>query len=374
MVEIFIGSFGENLFDLTATTWINYLAGVGSILLTFLAGAEVDPQVIRKHIRSSVGIGVAGFLIPFGGVLAYAHYVLGWSWPQAQIAGLSLSTTSVAVVYAVMVESRMNRTEIGKIILAACFINDLGTVLVLGILFANHNLWLILFAATTAAFMWLLPRFVPWFFRKTGNRISEPQTKFIFLFLFFLGGLCDIAKSEAILPAYSIGMILAPFFLQERVLAQRMRVMAFTLLTPFYFLKVGSLVRFETVVSAFELIFVFLGVKMTTKFIGILPLTRCFRFSRREGMYTTLMMCTGFTFGTIAALFGLNNGIIDQDQYTILVAAVIGSAVIPTLIAQRWFQPEITLLEEDSDAYENSTWIRWVGGIFQGSCRGRPAG
>jgi len=350
LVEIFIGSFGGNLFGLTTTTWINYLAGVGSILLTFLAGAEVDPQVIRKHLRSSVGIGAAGFVFPFFGVLAYTHYVSGWSWPQAQIAGLSLSTTSVAVVYAVMVESGLNRTEIGKIILAACFINDLGTVLVLGILFANHNLWLILFAATTTLSMWVLPRFVPWFFRKTGSRVSEPQTKFIFLTLFFLGGLSDMAKSEAILPAYLIGMILAPFFLREKVLAQRMRVMAFTLLTPFYFLKAGSLVRFETVCSASGLIAVFLGVKMMTKFIGIWPLTRGFRFAKNEGIYATLMMCTGLTFGTIAALFGFNNGIIDQDQYTILVTAVIGSAVIPTLIAQRWFQPEITLSEEDSDA------------------------
>lgn len=350
LVEIFIGSVGGNLLGLTTTTWINYLAGVGSILLTFLAGAEVDPQVIRKHLRSSIGIGASGFAFPFFGILAYTHYVSGWSWPQAQIAGLSLSTTSVAVVYAVMVESGLNRTEIGKIILAACFINDLGTVLALGILFANHNLWLILFAVTTALSMGILPRFVPWFFRKTGSRVSEPQTKFIFLVLFFLGGLSDIAKSEAVLPAYLIGMILAPFFLRERVLAQRMRVMAFTLLTPFYFLKAGSLVRFETVWSASGLIAVFLGVKMMTKFIGIWPLTRWFRFAKNEGVYATLMMCTGLTFGTIAALFGYNNSIIDQDQYTILVTAVIGSAVIPTLIAQRWFQPEITLSEEDYDA------------------------
>jgi Kef-type K+ transport system membrane component KefB len=87
------------------------------------------------------------------------------------------------------------------------------------------------------------------------------------------------------------------------------------------------------------LIALLLAIKMATKFIGILPLTRVFEFDRREGMYTTLMMCTGLTFGTISALFGLTNGIINQEQYTILVTAVIGSAVVPTLIAQRWFQP-----------------------------------
>ena len=348
LIEIIIGSLGGNLIGLAPTTWVNYLAGVGSVVLTFLAGAEVDPDVVRRNFFSSMGIGIAGFVVPFFGVLFYTHYVSGWPWPQAQIAGLALSTTSVAVVYAVMVERGLNRTELGKIILAACFINDLGTVLVLGILFANYNIWLILFAVVTAISMWLLPKFVPWFFKKAGNRVSEPETKFIFLALFFLGGLGDLAKSEAVLPAYLIGMVLAPFFLKERVLSQRIRVMAFTLLTPFYFLKAGSLVKFGTVAASCGLIAILLGVKVVTKFAGIWPLTRYFKFGAKEEIYTTLMMCTGLTFGTICALFGLTNHIINQDQYTILVAAVIASAVVPTLIAQRWFQPETNEEEENN--------------------------
>ena len=235
LIEIIVGAVAGNLIGLGPNPWVNYLAGVGSVLFTFLAGAEIDPVVIKKHFWSSILIGVMGFLVPFLGVLAYTRFVCGWTWPQAEIAGLALSTTSVAVVYAVMVETGYNRSEIGKIILAACFINDLGTVLALGVLFANFNLWLVLFAAVTALVMWLLPRFAPWFFKRVGSRISEPEIKFILLLLFLLGGLSNIAKSEAVLPAYLVGMVMAPFFLKERVLAQRMRVMAFTLLTPFFF-------------------------------------------------------------------------------------------------------------------------------------------
>jgi Kef-type K+ transport system membrane component KefB len=355
LVEIVIGVVAGNVLGLLAAPWVNYLAGVGAILLTFLAGAEIDPAVIKKHFWSSTTIGAVGFFAPYFGVLAYTHFLCGWPWPQAQIAGIALSTTSVAVVYAVMIETGFNQTEIGKIILAACFINDIGTVLALGIIFANYNLWLVLFAAVTALSLWLLPRFVPWYFKKVGNRISEPEIKLILLVLFFLGGLGNMAKSEAVLPAYLVGMVLAPFFLKERVLAQRMRVIAFTLLTPFYFLKAGSLVKFETVITSFGLIMVLLGVKMLTKFIGIWPLTRGFRFEKREGMYTTLMMSTGLTFGTISALFGLTNGIIDQDQYTVLVTAVIGSAVVPTLIAQKFFQPEFKLIEEEGHDEKDST-------------------
>lgn len=340
LIEICVGALAGNPIGITSTEWVNYLAGAGAILLTFLAGAEIDPAVIRKHFWSSVSIGVMGFFAPYLGVFAFAHYICGWPWAQAQIAGISLSTTSVAVVYAVMVETGFNMTEMGKIILAACFINDIGTVLALGIVFANYNLWLVLFAVVTALAMWVLPKIVPWYFAKVGNRISEPEIKSILLILFLLGGLAGIAKSEAVLPAYLIGMVLAPFFLKDRILSQRMRVIAFTLLTPFYFLKAGSLVKFGTIATALGLIAAFLGVKMLTKFVGILPLTKAFRFQKKEGMYTTLMMCTGLTFGSISALFGFTNGIIDQDQYTILVTAVIGSAVVPTLIAQRFFQPK----------------------------------
>jgi Kef-type K+ transport system membrane component KefB len=143
-------------------------------------------------------------------------------------------------------------------------------------------------------------------------------------------------------------MVLAPTFQKDPDLAHRMRVVAFTILTPFYFLKAGSLVEFKAVIGGAGLIAVFLCLKMAAKFIGIVPLTRLFRFDRREGMYTTLMMSTGLTFGSISALFGLTKGIIDQTQYTILVTTVIGSAVVPTLIAQRWFQPRGALPKEEA--------------------------
>ena len=271
LIEIIAGFFGGNLLGLTVTPWVTYLAGAGSIVLTFLAGAEIDPDVVRRHLWPSISIGTVGFLAPFLGVLFYARYVCGWNWQQSEIAGLALSTTSVAVVYAVMVETGFNRTELGKIILAACFVNDLGTVLALGLLFANFNGWLALFAAATGLAMWLLPKFVPFFFKATGNRISEPETKFILLVLFLLGGMANLAKTEAVLPAYLVGMVLAPFFLKERVFAQRLRVTAYTLLTPFFFLKAGSLVKFEAVAAGAGLIAVLLlvaGERLDPRVLG----------------------------------------------------------------------------------------------------------
>jgi Kef-type K+ transport system membrane component KefB len=348
LFEIVVGAVAGNTLGLPLTDWINYIASFGAIVLTFLAGTDIDPHVVKRNFGSSVTIGLMGFFAPYIGCLLLARYGLGWPWPQAQIAGIALSTTSVAVVYAVMVETGYNQTELGKIILAACFINDIGTVLALGLVFANYNIYLLIFAVATVIVVAALPWIVPWLFERIGGRASEPEIKFLFLVLFALGGLANLGKSEAVLPAYLIGMALAPFFMARKELQLRMRAICFAFLTPFYFLKAGSLIEAKALIEGAGLIGLFLAVKMVTKFVGILPLTRYFDFKPREGMYTTLMMSTGLTFGSISALFGFTNHIIDQTQYTILVTAVIGSAVVPTLIAQLWFQPHFEPLEEDA--------------------------
>jgi Kef-type K+ transport system membrane component KefB len=348
LFEIVVGAIAGNTVGLPLTPWIDYIASFGAIVLTFLAGTDIDPHVVRRNFGSSVTIGLMGFFAPYLGCLLLARYGLGWPWPEAQIAGISLSTTSVAVVYAVMVETGYNRTELGKIILAACFINDIGTVLALGLVFANYNVYLISFVIATVVAMAVLPRIVPWLFDRISGRASEPEIKFIFLVLFLLGGLANLGKSEAVLPAYLIGMALAPFFMSHKELQLRMRAICFAFLTPFYFLKAGSLIEARALLAGAGLIALFLAMKMVTKFVGMLPLTRYFKFDPREGMYTTLMMSTGLTFGSISALFGLTNHIISQEQYTVLLTAVIGSAVVPTLIAQIWFHPHFEPLEEDA--------------------------
>jgi Kef-type K+ transport system membrane component KefB len=347
LVEIMVGAFGGNLIGMPLAPWINYLAGFGAILLTFLAGGEVDMEVVRRNVGASIGIGFLSFLLPYLGCMLAARYLLGWPWPQAQIAGISLSTTSVAVVYAVMVETGLNKTELGKIILAACFVTDLGTVLALGIVFTSFSVWLVAFTAATIAVAALLPKVGPWVFAQVGRRVSEPDIKFVLLILFALGGFATSVGSEAVLPAYLIGMAMAPVFQRDPELPHRMRGIAFAVLTPFYFLKAGSLIEGKVLVTGAAVIALFLALKMVTKFVGVWPLTRLYRFENREGIYTTLLMSTGLTFGSISALYGLTNHIINQEQYTILLTTVIGSAVVPTVIAQKWFLPKIGLAKQE---------------------------
>ena len=176
LVEIVLGVVGGNTIGLKTTPWIDFLAAFGAVLLTFLAGAEIDPQSMRRHLRASLVIGAISFAAPFAAAFAVAYFVLGWTLPAAEIAGLALSTTSVAVVYAVMIESGLARQELGKLILAACFVTDLGTVLFLGLLFADVSPLLVGFAAATALAILIVPRLTRILVTRVPDRVSSRRS------------------------------------------------------------------------------------------------------------------------------------------------------------------------------------------------------
>jgi Kef-type K+ transport system membrane component KefB len=185
----------------------------------------------------------------------------------------------------------------------------------------------------------------PRFFKRYGGRPSELEAKYLLLCLFGMGFLAAWADSEAVLPAYLIGMVLAGTVGKDHLLIRRLRTLTFGLLTPFYFIRAGSFVSVPALIATPAVFLILLGAKMATKLIAVYPATRAFNSAGREGMYTTLLMSTGLTFGSISALFGLSHGIIDTSQYSYLVATVVASAVVPTLIANAFFMPKHLLGE-----------------------------
>jgi len=360
LTEIIVGTVAQFILggligaDVLGTneSWVKSLAGLGAIVLTFLAGAELDPVVFRRNWKEASAVGLIGFFAPFFGCAAVAYWVLGWGPLQSWLAGVALSTTSVAVVYAVMLEYGFNKTDYGKIVLAACFINDLGTVLALGFIFAPFTFKTFIFAGVAVVVFVVLPWLTPKLFRLYGNRPSELEAKYLLLLLFGLGALAAWADSEAVLPAYIIGMVLAGTVGKDHALIRRLRTLTLGLLTPFYFIRAGSFVSIPALVAAPVAFVVLLLGKMVTKFVGVYPVTKVFGSPQKEAMYTTLLMSTGLTFGTISALFGLSHGIIDQAQYTVVVAGVVASAVVPTLIANAFFLPHHLLPREELELPE----------------------
>lgn len=348
VAQLIIGAVAGTIFLGADESWIKFLSGTGAIVLTFLAGAELDPGVFKTKWKEATCLGLIAFFAPFFGCAAVARYIFHWAPMASWLVGIAMSTTSVAVVYAVMLELGLNVTEFGKTVLAACFINDLATVIALGLIFAPFTVRTVVFLVVSIIVFIILPWLTPRFFRWYGNRPSELEAKFLLLVLFGLGALASWADSEAVLPAYLVGMVLAGTVGKDHVLVRRLRTLTFGLLTPFYFIRAGSYVSVPALLAAPSIFIIMLLAKMLTKSIGVYPATKWFNYAHREGVYVTLLMSTGLTFGTISALFGLTHHIITQEQYSHIVATVIGSAVIPTIIANAFFLPHY-LLPKDSE-------------------------
>jgi glutathione-regulated potassium-efflux system ancillary protein KefC len=319
--------------------WVKFLSGAGAMLLTFLAGAELDPSIFKLKWKEATTVGLTSFILPFLGSVAAAHYILGWGVMPSWLAGIAMSTTSAAIVYAVTLEFGFNTTEYGKTILLACFVTDLLSVVALGLIFAQFTIRTLISLGVAAAVLFVLPWLTPRLFKRYGGQLSEFETKFLLFCLLGLGAFADWADSEAVLPAYLVGMVLAGTVGKDHGLIRRLRTLTFGLMTPFYFILVGTFVSIPALIAAPAAFIFFLIVKMATKFAGVLPVTKLFGSPNKEAMYTTLLMSTGLGFGTIASLFGRSHGIIDTSQYSTLVAAIIGTAIIPTIVANTLFLP-----------------------------------
>jgi Kef-type K+ transport system membrane component KefB len=337
LFELGLGVVVGNVFDLHSQEWLDFIATFASIVLTFLAGLEVDPGYFRKRLGASLAIGLVSFIGPFivGSLVAYVG--LDWTLKASLIAGTALSTTSLAVIYAVLVEDGLNETELGKLLMSATFVTDLGTAVALSAIFIQPNVWFPVFLVGSIALMLALPKLAPWFFGRYGDRVIEPEIKLIFVCLFVLMVLADASNGHAVLPAFILGLAMSRHFQQHRTEQERLRVVAFAFLTPFFFIKGGLNVSLGAVFANLGILGILFAAKMVPKLGLVFPVAR--RYMPRHATFGTLLMSTGLTFGTISALFGLNEGIIDATQFSLIITVVVASALIPTAIAQTFFHP-----------------------------------
>jgi Kef-type K+ transport system membrane component KefB len=338
LLELGFGVVVGNVFSLHSQEWLDFVASFASIVLTFLAGLEIEPAYFRERFAASVAIGLVSFAGPFLVAAGVAYLLLGWSVKAALIAGTALSTTSLAVIYAVLVEDGLNETRIGKLLMSATFVTDMATAIALTAIFIKPSVWFPVFLVASVALVIALPRIARPFFRRYGDRVIEPEIKLVFVCLFLLMVLADAAHGHAVLPAFVLGLAMSNHFAEHRQEQQRLRVVAFAFLTPFFFIRGGLNVSLGAVFANLGLLGVLFAAKLLPKVALVYPVAR--RYMGEHTTFGTLLMSTGLTFGTIASLFGLNAGIVDTTQFSLLITVVVLSAILPTAIAQRFFSPD----------------------------------
>ena len=353
IIEITLGTIAGNL-GLKTEEWMLYIAQFGGIILTYLAGTEIDTKLFKEKFKESFLIGFFSFLAPFVAAFLFTYYLAGWGYKPSLIAGIALSTTSLAVVYSVLVETGLTKTQIGKLLMAATFVTDMGTALALSIMFIQPTLFTLVFYVGSILIILFVDRFSPYILNHPiyFNKVIEPEIKFIFLVLLIFIFFAQVGGGQAILPAFVLGLVMSKHFDEKRktrVILNRLRTVAYAFITPIFFIVGGMKVSLTMIIASLGLFIALFAVKIIAKFIGVYFLAK--KYIPGGSMYTTLLMSTGLTFGTISSLFGLQAGIINQVQYSILVGVVVASAIIPTFIAQKWFLPV-----DEEDILDFDTW------------------
>ena len=298
---------------------------------------EVDPAYMRQRLGASVGIGVVSFVGPFVVASLVAFFLLDWTVRASLIAGTALSTTSLAVVYSVLVERGLTDVGIGKLLMSATFVTDLCTALALSAIFIKPNVVVPGLPLVSLALILALPRIAPWFFGRYGDRVIEPEIKLVFACLLLLMVLADASNGHAVLPAFVLGLVMSQHYAEHREEQKRLRVVAFAFLTPFFFIKGGLNVSLGAVLSNLGLLAVLLAAKMVPK-IGLrLPARAPSRSAARDLLDAADEHRPDLRHDLVA--LRPERGIIDKTQFSLLVTVVVLSAVVPTAIAERWFLP-----------------------------------
>ena len=274
ILELLAGVVIGNVFGAEPQQWLIFIAGFAGVVLTFLAGAEVNVDLLRREWRPSLAIGLASFTAPFLAAMAAAYWLLDWTGRASAIAGIALSTTSLAVVYAVLVESGLNQARLGKLLMSATFVTDFATATALSLLFIRPNTWFAAFLAMAIVLIVAMPRIAPAFFRRFGNRVIEPEIKLVFAALLLLMWLGDRSGGQAVLPAFVLGLVMARHYQTHRQEQERLRVVAFAFLTPLFFVRGGMAVSLSAVWTSLGALGILVAAKMLPKMGAVYPLAR----------------------------------------------------------------------------------------------------
>lgn len=341
IVEIVLGIVAGNLGLLEPESWIIYVAGLGGMVLTFLAGTEIDIDVMRKNLSECIGIGVGSFLISFVLVFIACNYLLNWPLKSALLVATALSETSIAIVYSIILDMEFSGRKIGTILMGSTFITNICTATALSVLFMRPGYETLIFIIASILILLFSYKYSNTLFEsKTFSMTSnELELKYIFLLIVLLIFFAALGGGQALLPVFILGTILSKPFshTNKNDMLQRLQTVAFSIITPIFFIVGGAKVSIPVIIGSIGIFLLIFIIRQVGKFIGVYTIVRA--TLSRYHMYVTLIMSTGLTFGLVAAAYGLNNNLISTNIYSILTGVLVLSAIIPSIIGNKYFAP-----------------------------------
>ena len=332
--EIIAGLVGVNIFQLSDVPWMDFMANFGILGLMFFAGLEVDKDILKRNAGKGAVLGLASYLIPFTTISLISLILFSCDLKTAALIGISLSTTSVALVYPVLKDLKLLGGEMGQTMFAGSVIVDVLSMISLTIIFGSVTYWTIIFLILTIIFMYHAPKIGGLLFKRYRGNLAEIELKFLLLILISLIFFSERIGVEKAVLAFILGFLFSEILEEHEEVAEKLRGIVFGFMSPIFFFKAGSLMKLSGIsIYVVILTAAFILMAFTAKYLSaslILPrlAPEWKRWSKLAGAIFNFRL----TFGLVSAVFGLQHGILTSETYTAIVGTVITTSLISSTI------------------------------------------
>ena len=332
IILIILGVISGNLLGYhSPPLWLNFIASLGLLGIMFFAGTEVNVGIIKRNFVSSLLISICSFFVPFVVIYFLALWLLNLSLISTLIIALSLSTTSISLIYCTVHCERKDTKFYNTIIGSAVLVDIYGTIFLL-LLFVGFNIFLISFLAFLLVILLVSPIIWKLIERRYLHKGAEIEVRFVIILLILLAYISsNVGAGDAAL-AFLTGMIFSRMLGDQELVSEKLRGLIFGFLAPLFFFKAGLLIRFEIVTIEAFVIFLILGTfAYLSKYFGVyLPALKFFNreTARRFGLYFNFRL----SFAIIPAFLGLTEGLISEDIYTAIILFVLATTIITAFV------------------------------------------
>ena len=328
--EIIAGLVGVNIFQLSDVPWMDFMANFGILGLMFFAGLEVDKDILKRNAGKGAVLGLASYLIPFTTISLISLILFSCDLKTAALMGISLSTTSVALVYPVLKDLKLLSSEMGQTMFAGSVIVDVLSMISLTIIFGSITYWTIIFLILTIVFMYHAPRIGSLLFKRYRGNLAEIELKFLLLILISLIFFSERIGVEKAVLAFILGFLFSEILEEHEEIAEKLRGVVFGFMSPIFFFKTGSLMKLSKMsVYVVALTSVFISIAFTAKYLSTrLVFSRLAPEWRRWSKLAGTIFNFRLTFGLVSAVFGLQHGILTTETYSAIIGTVITTSLI----------------------------------------------
>lgn len=326
--EIALGAIVGNWIGIKPSPWLNQFADLGSLMLIFIAGSDINIPFLKKNYKPITLMGSASFIFPFILITSYGFFIAHWNREMCILMGIACSSTSIAVVYPVLKDNGLLKIDLGKMLLGVAFLPDFLVTVALFVFFTKIDLITVLVIIGLILAVIFARKFSYDYFFKTfrGQTSSEVKLRFIFALFFLVSFISEKGKLHASLAIFILGILFSDLMEKKPETNMKLRAVAFSIFVPMFYFKAGLLFSFKAVIVNFPLIAIILSIAFIAKYIGIYITGK--KYLGDKIKYASTLMNARLTFGTIASTYGLTHGIITQQYFSILISVIILASAI----------------------------------------------